>query len=75
MTRFQNVIDDFNESIYDVAFVWQAQRENFTDKKIEDFGLNVLRPVSDSSYKINCEAERLKDTLKKLADLDLIDYY
>ena len=75
MTRFQNIIDDFNESIHDVAFVWQSQRENFKDKKIEDFGVNVLRPVSDSSYKINSEAERLKETLKKLVDLDLIDYY
>lgn len=46
MAQLQNIIDDFNEAIADVADVWQEQRGNFTDSKIEQFGTNILRPVS-----------------------------
>ena len=35
MARLQNIIDDFNEAIADVAVVWQEQRGNFTDSKID----------------------------------------
>ena len=37
MAQLQNIIDDFNEAIADVADVWQEQRGNFTDSKIEQF--------------------------------------
>lgn len=42
MAQLQNIIDDFNEAIADVADVWQEQRGNFTDSKIEQFGTNIF---------------------------------
>ena len=65
MAHLQNIIDDFNEAIADVAAVWQEQRGNFTDSKIEQFGTNILRPVSDAGAKINIQAEQLNTALKK----------
>ena len=65
MARLQNILDDFNEAIADVAVAWQEQRGNFTDNKIEQFGTNILRPIS----------KQLGSTLKKLADQGLIDRY
>lgn len=53
MAQLQNIIDDFNEAIADVADVWQEQRGNFTDSKIEQFGTNILRPVSIAGARIN----------------------
>lgn len=44
MARLQNILDDFNEAIADVAVAWQEQRGNFTNNKIEQFGTNILRP-------------------------------
>lgn len=45
MARLQNILNDFNEAIADVAVAWQEQRGNFTDNKIEQFGTNILRPI------------------------------
>lgn len=75
MARLQNILDDFNEAIADVAVVWQEQRGSFTDNKIEQFGTNVLRPISDVGARLNLQAEQLSATLKKLADQGLIDRY
>lgn len=75
MAHLQNIIDDFNEDIADVAAVWQEQRANFTDSKIEQFGTNILRPVSDAGAKINIQAEQLNTALKKLVECDLIIRY
>lgn len=75
MARLQNIIDDFNEAIADVAVVWQEQRSNFTDSKIEQFGSNILRPVSNAGAKINIQAEQLGMAIKKLAECDLITRY
>lgn len=75
MARLQNIIDDFNEAIADVAVVWQEQRGNFTDSKIEQFGTNILRPVSNAGAKINIQAEQLNTAIKKLAECDLIIRY
>lgn len=75
MAHLQNIIDDFNEDIADVAAVWQEQRGNFTDSKIEQFGTNILRPVSDAGAKINIQAEQLNTALKKLVECDLIIRY
>lgn len=75
MARLQNIIDDFNEAIADVAVVWQEQRGNFTDSKIEQFGTNILRPVSNASAKINVQAEQLNTAIKKLVECDLIIRY
>ena len=73
MARLQNILDDFNEAIADVAVAWQEQRGNFTDNKIEQFGTNILRP--NAGAKLNLQAEQLGSTLKKLADQGLIDRY
>lgn len=75
MARLQNIIDDFNEAIADVAVAWQEQRDNFTDSKIEQFGTNILRPVSNAGTKINVQAELLNTIIKKLAEYDLIIRY
>lgn len=75
MARLQNILDDFNEAIADVAVAWQEQRGNFTDNKIEQFGTNILRPISNAGAKFNLQAEQLGSTLKKLADQGLIDRY
>ena len=75
MARLQNILDDFNEAIADVAVVWQEQRGNFTDNKIEQFGTNILRPISNAGAKLNLHAEQLGSTLKKLADQGLINRY
>lgn len=75
MAHLQNIIDDFNEAIADVAAVWQEQRGNFTDSKIEQFGTNILRPVSDAGAKINIQEEQLNTALKKLVECDLIIRY
>ena len=75
MARLQNILDDFNEAIADVAVAWQEQRGNFTDNKIEQFGTNILRPISNAGAKLNLQAEQLGSTLKKLADQGLIDSY
>ena len=75
MAHLQNILDDFNEDIADVAAVWQEQRGNFTDSKIEQFGTNILRPVSDAGAKINIQAEQLNTALKKLVECDLIIRY
>ena len=72
MARLQNILDDFNEAIADVAVAWQEQRGNFTDNKIEQFGTNILRPISNAGAKLNLQAEQLGSTLKKLADQGLI---
>ena len=75
MAQLQNIIDDFNEAIADVADVWQEQRANFTDSKIEQFGTNILRPVSIAGARINVQAEQLNAAIKKLAECDLIIRY
>lgn len=75
MARLQNILDDFNEAIADVAVVWQEHRGNFTDNKIEQFGTNILRPISNAGAKLNLQAEQLDSALKKLADQGLIDRY
>lgn len=75
MARLQNIIDEFNEAIADVAVAWQEQRDNFTDSKIEQFGTNILRPVSNAGAKINVQAEQLNTIIKKLAECDLIIHY
>ena len=75
MAQLQNIIDDFNEAIADVADVWQEQRGNFTDSKIELFGTNILRPVSIAGARINVQAEQLNAAIKKLAECDLIIRY
>ncbi len=75
MAQLQNIIDDFNEAIADVADVWQEQRGNFTDSKIERFGTNILRPVSIAGARINVQAEQLNAAIKKLAECDLIIRY
>ena len=75
MAHLQNIIDDFNEAIADVAAVWQEQRGNYTDSKIEQFGTNILRPVSDAGAKINIQAGQLNTALKKLVECDLIIRY
>lgn len=75
MARLQNILNDFNEAIADVAVVWQEQRGIFTDDKIEQFGTNILRPISDAGAKINLQAEQLGSALKKLAEQGLIDRY
>lgn len=75
MAQLQNIIDDFNEAIADVAVVWQEQRGNFTDSKIEQFGTNILRPVSIAGARINVQAEQLNAAVKKLAECDLIIRY
>ena len=75
MARLQNILDDFNEAIADVAVAWQEQRGNFTDNKIEQFGTNILRPISNAGAELNLQAEQLGSTLKKLADQGLIDRY
>ena len=55
MARVQNILDDFNEAIADVAVVWQEQRGSFTDNKIEQFGTKFYvlfpMPVPGSTYK------------------------
>lgn len=75
MAQLQNIIDDFNEAIADVADVWQEQRGNFTDSKIEQFVTNILRPVSIAGARINVQAEQLNAAIKKLAECDLIIRY
>ena len=75
MAQLQNIIDDFNEAIADVADVWQEQGGNFTDSKIEQFGTNILRPVSIAGARINVQAEQLNAAIKKLAECDLIIRY
>lgn len=75
MARLQNILNDFNEAIADVAVVWQEQRGIFTDDKIEQFGTNILRPISDAGAKVNLQAEQLGSALKKLAEQGLIDRY
>lgn len=75
MAQLQNIIDDFNEAIADVAVVWQEQRGNFIDSKIEQFGTNILRPVSIAGARINVQAEQLNAAIKKLAECDLIIRY
>lgn len=75
MAQLQNIIDDFNEAIADVADVWQEQRGNFIDSKIEQFGTNILRPVSIAGARINVQAEQLNAAIKKLAECDLIIRY
>lgn len=75
MAHLQNIIDDFNEAIADVAAVWQEQRGNFTDSKIEQFGTNILRPVSNAGARINIQAEQLNTAFKKLVECDLIIHY
>lgn len=67
MARLQNILDDFNEAIADVAVAWQEQRGNFTDNKIEQFGTNILRPISNAGAKLNLQAEQLGSTLKKIS--------
>ncbi len=54
-------------TIADVAVVWQEQRGSFTDNKIEQFGTNVLRPISDTGARLNLQAEQLSATLKKIS--------
>ena len=75
MARLQNILNDFNEAIADVAVVWQEQCGNFTDNKIEQFGTNILRPISNAGTKLNLQAEQLGYALKKLANQGLIDRY
>lgn len=75
MARLQNILNDFNEAIADVAVVWQEQRSGFSDDKIEQVGMKILRPISDAGAKINLEAEQLYSTLKKLTELGLVDSY
>lgn len=75
MTRLQNTLDTFNEAIADVAVVWQQQHGNFTDSKIEQFGTNILRPISDACARINVQAEQLYTAIKKMEELELITHY
>lgn len=75
MNRLQNLIDDFNEALADVAIVWQEQRYNFSDNKMEQFGTNILKPLSDAGANINIQAQQLNLAIKKLADNDLIINY
>ena len=75
MAHLQNISDDFKEAIADVAAVWQEQRGNFTDSKIEQFGTNILRPVSNAGARINIQAEQLNTAFKKLVECDLIIHY
>lgn len=75
MARLKNILDAFNEAIADVAVVWQQQQGNFTDNKIEQFGTNILRPVSDVGARINVQAEQLYTAIKKMEELELITHY
>lgn len=75
MARLKNILDAFNEAIADVAVVWQQQQGNFTDNKIEQFGTNILRPVSDAGARINVQAEQLYTAIKKMEELELITHY
>ena len=75
MVHLQNIIDDFNEAIADLAVVWQEQRSCFIDSKTEQFGSNILRPVSSAGARINIQAEQLNAAIKKLAGCGLIICY
>lgn len=72
MKNLQNVIDEFNEAITDVAAVWQKQNGRFTDKKTVQFSENILRPISNAGARINNQADQLNTILKRLMELDLI---
>lgn len=69
MNQFQNLMDEFNEAISELASTWREQQAGFTDKKIEQFGDQVLRPISDAGAKINAEAEELKSVIQRLKNL------
>lgn len=71
MMQFQNIIDEFNEAIAELANVWRDQQVGFTDKKIQKFGTEILRPISDAGAKINGQAERLTAAIRRLRDCNL----
>ncbi len=72
MAQFDNLIDQFNEAIAKVADVWRTQYSSFNDKKIEEFGVAVLRPLSNAGQQLNNYARELDYSLNALIDKGLI---
>ena len=72
MAQFDNLIDQFNEAIAKVADVWRTQYSGFNDKKIEEFGVAVLRPLSNAGQQLNNYARELDYSLNALIDKGLI---
>ena len=72
MAQFNNLIDQFNEAVAKVAEVWRTQHSNFNDKKIEEFGVAVLRPLSNAGQQLDNSARELDYSLNALLDKGLI---
>lgn len=72
MANYKNVIEDFNRSLWEVATVWREQRDNFSDPKIEQFGTQILQPLSTASERINQQVGQVDDAIHKLMEKGLL---
>ena len=72
MSRYSSILLEFNDIIADLAHVWEEQYGQYNDKKIEMFGMNIIRPISVAGAKINEQSDNLLNCLKRLSELDIL---
>lgn len=72
MDIFNGIVDEYRDIFSNIARVWNASQESWKDEKAKEFGIHIIRPISESGKRIMEAAANMNLTLNKMHIDDII---
>ncbi len=72
MDSFNGIIDEYCDIFSNIARVWNAGQGSWKDEKSKEFGVHIIRPISESGKRIMEAAADMNLTLNKMHIDDII---
>lgn len=75
MKRFDSTIMEFQEVYNQFVSIWKRECVNITEKKVAQFSVATVHPLSESAKKLLLCAMDLRSSLEVLEKKDIIGEY
>jgi len=66
MDIFGGIVDEYRNIFSNIAKVWSASQDSWNDEKAKEFGIQTIRPISESGKRLMEATASMNLVLNKL---------